>query len=161
MVVYGKRLNNALSGRGGALGKSEGCAPAVGVLARGSVAALAAFPLMLARGTAVGLVERSEKERVTWDAAGVLSTAEVEATALLGDEAANTWRAWTERRAWTESSAQAVTIGTTATATSASLMTGEKERSGILIRPLLLYISKTIFGRARETAPYLTIGQPE
>ena len=155
MVVYGKRLNNALSGRGGALGKSEGCAPAVGVLARGSVAALAAFPLMLARGTAVGLVERSEKERVTWDAAGVLSTAEVEATALLGDEAANTWRAWTE------SSAQAVTIGTTATATSASLMTGEKERSGILIRPLLLYISKTIFGRARETAPYLTIGQPE
>jgi len=60
MVVYGKRLNNALSGRGGALGKSEGCALAVGVPARGSVAT---FPLMLARGTAVGLVERNEKER--------------------------------------------------------------------------------------------------
>jgi len=63
MVVYNKRLNNALSGRSGALGKLEGCAPAVGVLARGSVAALAAFPLVLARGTVVGSVERSEKER--------------------------------------------------------------------------------------------------
>lgn len=64
----------------------------------------------------------------------------VEATALLGDEAANTWRVWTESFVW------AVTIGTTATATSVSLMTGRgKKRSGILIRPLLLYISKTIF----------------
>jgi len=64
----------------------------------------------------------------------------MEATALLGDEAENTWRTWTEPSAW------AVTIETTATATSASLMTGRgKGRSGILIRPLLLYRSKTIF----------------
>jgi len=47
---------------------------------------------MLARGTAVGLVERSETDRVTEDAAAVPSGAEVEdeATGLLGDEAANT-----------------------------------------------------------------------
>jgi len=84
--------NNAPFGKGGAFERKEGCTPGAGVLARASVVALGAFPLMLARGTAVGLVERSETDRVTEDAAAVPSGTEVEdeATGLLGDEAANT-----------------------------------------------------------------------
>jgi len=73
-------------------------------------------------GISIDAIEGNGGE-VSWkEREGKVTLDAVEATALLGDEAANTWRAWTESSVW------AVTIGTTATATSASLMTGRGKK---------------------------------
>jgi hypothetical protein len=57
-----KQASDKLSGSGGALEIAGFIMPAVGVAARGFVAILGALAIMLARGTAVGLVAWREKE---------------------------------------------------------------------------------------------------